>query len=272
MNTEYKYEQLKINLKSMKNLIVAFSGGVDSTFLLKVAHDVQGNKLLAVTAKSSMYPEREFREALDFILNEEIEHRVLESEELDIEGFSDNPLNRCYLCKKELFNKIKRIAALDGYEFIAEGSNYDDLNDYRPGQKAIEELDIVSPLRDVKLTKREIRILSKEMGLKTWDKPSFACLASRFPYGVKITKEKLKIIDEAEEFLINLGFKQVRVRYHEDIARIELNDDDFNRILDGELRLKIHSKLKDLGFLYVSLDLKGYRTGSMNESFHMNIF
>lgn len=229
------------------------------------AHDVLGNKVLAVTARSAAFPERELKDAENFASNYGIPFKTIISEELNVEGFAENPPNRCYLCKKELFSKIKRIAEDEGYKFVVEGSNYDDLGDYRPGLKAIEELEIVSPLREVGLTKAEIRKLSKEMGLKTWDKPSFACLSSRFPYGERITEEKLKRVDKAEQFLIDLGFKQVRVRYHGNLARIEVADEDFGRFMDKQIRNSVYSKFKELGFVYVSLDLMGYRTGSMNE-------
>lgn len=260
-----KLEVLKNQLKAMERVVIAFSGGVDSSFLLKVAHDVLGEGVLAVTASSATFPEREFKEALDFAYKYGIGHRVIKSEELEIEGFSENPLNRCYLCKKELFMKIKQLAEEEGYKFVAEGSNYDDLNDYRPGMKAISELGVVSPLRDAGITKEEIRQYSKEMGLKTWDKPSFACLSSRFPYGEKITVEKLQMVDKAEQFLLDLGFKQVRVRYHGSVARIEATDGDFEKFMAKEIRDAIYIKYKELGFIHVSLDLQGYRTGSMNE-------
>lgn len=263
-----KLEALKNLLKSMESVVIAFSGGVDSSFLAKVAHEVLGDKVLAITARSSMYPEREFNEAVQFAAQYGIPHRVIVSEELEVEGFSDNPLNRCYLCKHELFRKIKKLAEEEDFKFVAEGSNYDDLTgDYRPGLQAVSELGVVSPLKEVKLTKDEIRFLSKEMGLPTWNKPSFACLASRFPYGEKITKEKLEMVGKAEQFLIDLGFKQIRVRYHGNVARIETNENDFDRFLEKRTREAIYSRLKELGFLYVALDLKGYRTGSMNESF-----
>ncbi len=267
MCLETKLERLKSELFKMEKVIVAFSGGVDSSFLLKVAHEVLGENVLAVTAKSSTYPEREFNEAVKFAADYGIPHRVIISEELELEGFSENSLNRCYLCKQELFNKIRQLAIDEGYKFIAEGSNKDDLGDYRPGLQAVSELGIASPLRESGLSKNEIRLLSKEFGLKTWDKPSFACLSSRFPYGERITAQKLQMVDKAEQFLIDLGFKQIRVRHHGSVARIEVEDIDFDRLLDKQMRNVVYTRLKEFGYVHVALDLKGYRTGSMNEGF-----
>jgi uncharacterized protein len=244
-----KLEKLKNMLKEMERVVVAFSGGVDSSFLLKVAHEVLGENVLAVTARSSTYPEREFNEALKFAADYGIPHRVIISEELEVEGFSENPLNRCYLCKQELFNKIKQIAIDEGYKFIAEGSNKDDLGDYRPGLQAISELGIVSPLRSSELSKNDIRLLSKELGLKTWNKPSFACLSSRFPYGERITPEKLQMVDKAEQFLIDLGFRQIRVRHHGSVARIEVEERDLERFLDKKIRSVVYTRLKELGYV-----------------------
>lgn len=265
MNTSEKYEHLKSSLKSLESVAVAFSGGVDSSFLLKVAHDVLGDKVLAVTARSATYPEREFREAVQFADSYGIRQKVITSEELDVEGFSQNPVNRCYLCKNELFTKIKEIAVSQNIRYIAEGSNYDDIGDFRPGLKAVAELGVVSPLREAGLTKDEIRELSRQMGLSTWDKPSFACLSSRFPYGEEITREKLKMVDDAEQLLLDLGFRQVRVRHHGEIARIEVYEEEIPRLLDKDMREKINSEFRKIGFIYTALDLKGYRTGSMNE-------
>ncbi len=266
MNIYEKLEVLKNNLKSLGSLAVAFSGGVDSSFLLKVASDVLGENVLAVTARSSTFPEREYNEAVEFVKQYGIRHQTIVSEELEVEGFSDNPKNRCYLCKSELFAKIIDIAKENNIEYVTEGSNQDDLGDYRPGLQAIEELKVVSPLREAGLTKAEIRILSKELGLKTWNKPSFACLSSRFPYGEKITKEKLEMVDKAEQFLLDLDFKQVRVRHHGEVARIEVNEEEIVRLLDKEIRHKIQQRFKEIGFAYAALDLRGYRTGSMNET------
>lgn len=266
MDINNKLELLKEIIIQKGKLAVAFSGGVDSTFLLKVAHDLLKDNVIAVTARSSTYPEREFREAVNFTKALGIKHITIVSEELDIEGFSDNPANRCYFCKKELFTKIQHLAAENGIKVIAEGTNMDDLSDYRPGMAAVKELSIISPLREAGLTKNDIRSLSKEMGLSTWDKPAFACLASRFPYGNKITGKKLEMVDRAEQFLLDLGFKQVRVRHHGDVARIEVSLHERSKFFNEGLLDSIYNKFKEIGFTYTAFDLKGYRTGSMNET------
>lgn len=266
MELDEKLTKLRDGLRSMEKAAVAFSGGVDSTFLLKIAHDVLGENVIAVTARSSTYPEREYKEAAGFIKGLGIKHITIVSEELEIEGFSKNPENRCYFCKKELFSKIVELAAQNGISHIVDGSNIDDLGDYRPGMTALSELGISSPLREAGMTKEDIRTLSKEMGLPTWDKQPFACLASRFPYGHEITREKLEMVDKAEQFLLDLGLRQVRVRHHGDIARIEVSASERSRFFDEGIMDGVHSRLKDIGFKYVALDLKGYRTGSMNET------
>ncbi len=259
-----KYDDLKEYIKSLGSVAVAFSGGVDSTFLLKTAHDVLGDNCVAITARSCSFPQRELNEAKAFCEKEGIKHIIIESEELSIDGFAQNPKNRCYLCKTELFTKMRKAAAELGIENIAEGSNIDDNGDYRPGLIAVKEQNIKSPLRHAELTKNEIRELSKNLGLDTWDKQSFACLSSRFVYGETITEEKLGMVDKAEQYLLDLGFTQVRVRVHGDMARIEINKNEFPKIL--EKSDSVYDYLKSLGFTYVSLDLGGYRTGSMNET------
>lgn len=266
MEVYEKLEKLKLIIGKTKGMAVAFSGGVDSTFLLKVAHDVLNDGVVAVTARSSTYPEREFREAVNFAGNHGVRLVVITSEELEIEGFADNPVDRCYYCKHELFTKILEVAKGNGIKFVADGSNVDDLGDYRPGMKAVKELGVMSPLREAGMTKEDIRILSREMGLPTWDKPAFACLSSRFPYGHKITKEKLDMVDKAEQYLLNIGFKQVRVRHHGDIARIEVSGNERSKFFDSEMMDKVYNRFKEIGFAYAALDLKGYRTGSMNET------
>ena len=263
-----KMECLKRYLVSLKSVAVAFSSGVDSTFLLKAAHEVLGDRVIAVTAKSCSFPKRELEEAKAFCKKEGIRHFICESEELEIEGFSKNPVNRCYLCKRELFEKIGEIAAENHIENIAEGSNLDDNGDYRPGLQAVAELDIKSPLRYAGMTKEDIRRLSRELGLATWNKQSFACLSSRFVYGEDITREKLSMVDRAEQLLLDMGFHQIRVRIHDKIARIEILPEDFEKLLQPEIREKVISEFRSCGFSYVTMDLQGYRTGSMNETLH----
>jgi uncharacterized protein len=264
---DQKYETLKEYLSELGGVAVAFSGGVDSTFLLKTAHDTLRDRAIAVTARSCSFPERELKEAVSFCEREHIRHVICDSEELDIDGFSANPANRCYLCKNELFTKIWAIAREHRLEHVAEGSNMDDNGDYRPGLIAVQEQGVKSPLRRAELTKDEIRTLSRRLGLPTWDKPSFACLSSRFPYGENITRSSLHMIDQAEQFLLDLGFRQVRVRHHGNLARIETDETGFALLSERGVREKIHNTFKQLGFTYISLDLLGYRTGSMNETF-----
>lgn len=266
MNENEKLQVLKEYIRGLGSLAVSFSGGVDSTFLLKVAVDVLGENVIAVTAKSSTYPEREFKEAEAFTNKIGVKHIIIISEELEIEGFSENPVNRCYFCKHELFGKVVEVAKQNGMKYVADGSNIDDLGDYRPGMQAVKELQVVSPLKIAEMTKADIRKLSKEMGLATWNKQAFACLASRFPYGQKITKEKLDMIDKAEQFLLDMDFRQVRVRHHGDLARIEVDGQEISRFFNEDLMGIVYAEFKKIGFTYVSLDMKGYRTGSMNET------
>ncbi|MGE5677017.1 MAG: ATP-dependent sacrificial sulfur transferase LarE [Pseudomonadota bacterium] len=257
-----KLNELKTILKRTDGAVIAFSGGVDSTLLLKVAHEVLGDKAYAVTAHSETYPRRELEEARQFTEAQGIKHIVIETLELEIEGFADNPPDRCYYCKHELFSKLTKIAEENGLKYVLDGSNYDDRNDHRPGMRAARQLGVLSPLKEAGLTKDDIRELSREYGLSTWDKPSFACLSSRFPYGTRITPEKVEVIGEAEDFIRDLGFRELRVRHHDSIARIEVAKADLGRIV--AYADQITEKLKSLGFLYVTLELSGYKTGSMN--------
>ena len=261
-----KYSILLEILKSCGSLAVAFSGGVDSAFLLYAAKEALGEKVLALTGKAEMVPEREISEALLFCEKYGIRQRVINLKALESEAFVENPPERCYICKKMIFEGFILAAKEEGYDCLAEGSNVDDQGDYRPGLKALKELKIMSPLKEAGLGKSDIRELSRQFGLPTWDKPSYACLASRFPYGERISAEKLRMVEFAEQFLRDKGFNQLRVRIHGNIARIELPSGDFGSFTDEKLRTEIYDEFKKLGFAYTALDLRGYRSGSMNET------
>jgi uncharacterized protein len=266
MTLQDKYERLKKIIEEMGSIVIGFSGGVDSTLLLKVAHDILKDKVIAVIGKSETYPEEEFNEAIKFAEFIGARYKIVTTEETDNLKFAENPPDRCYYCKTELFSKLKEIAEAEGIRWIADGTNADDVKDFRPGLRAVKENNIRSPLLEAGLTKNEIRELSRLLGLTTWDKPSFACLSSRFPYGMPIDREKLKKIDKAESFLRKLGLKVFRVRLiDENTVRIETGKEEFKKFFEDDFRVKVVNELKNLGFIYITLDLEGYRTGSMNE-------
>ena len=261
-----KYEQLSELIGGMGRTLIAFSGGVDSTFLAKVAYAVLDRDAVAVTALSPTYPATELEEAKLYAAEIGIEHRLIETHELEKEEYAVNNPDRCFHCKKELFTEMQVIAEEEGFDTIVYGGIMDDLGDHRPGMEAAELLNARAPLVEAELQKHEIRQLSKELGLPTWDKPAGACLASRIPYGMRVTLEKLHEVDQAEHFLHRLGFRMVRVRHHGDIARIEAPPEDLPRLFENDVHTQIVAALKEVGFKYVALDMQGYRTGSLNET------
>ncbi len=265
MTIEQKWSRLKEILAEMRCAIVAYSGGVDSSLLLRASAEVMGPRVIAVTADSETYPPGELAEAREFARSLGVVHRILRTDELSSENFASNPHDRCYFCKKELFGKLKQMAEAENIPAILDGSNLDDLKDYRPGSKAAGEFGVRSPLREAGFTKDDVRACARMLGLPVWDKPSLACLSSRIPYGTRITPQLLKIIQSAEDHLRVLGFRQVRVRHHGETARIEIDRDDFNILLKPETSRKIVEAFKHLGYTYICLDLEGYRTGSLNE-------
>ena len=262
---QHKMEKLKSILKEMGSVLVAFSGGVDSSFLLAAAAEAVSDKVVAATAQSELYPEEELRQACDFAQRIGARHIVFESDELGAPNFADNPPDRCYFCKKELFSKLREIAAQEDISWVVHAAQVDDLSDHRPGFRAAEELGVRAPLIEAGLTKDDVRAISKQWGLETWDKPAMACLASRFPYGDRITADKLHQVAAAEQTLRQMGFRRFRVRHHDQVARIELPIDQLPNLLEESRRAQIVDDLRALGFAYVTVDLDGYRTGSMNE-------
>jgi len=265
ISTEEKVAWLKEVLAGLGSVVVAHSGGVDSTFLLKMCHDVLEDNVLAVTAVSPTHPSREVSRAREIARSLSVKHLVIETKEMENQSFVANSPERCYHCKLELFCELKRIAGEHGMSGVVDGSNLDDIGDYRPGMRAAEEMGVRRPLQESELTKDEIRLLSKEMGLPTWNEPSLACLASRFPYGTPIEEHSLAMVEEGEAFLHSLGIGQLRLRHHDETARIEVEPQDMPLLFDEGNRRRVVAHLKELGYLYITLDLVGYRTGSMNE-------
>ena len=265
MTVEEKLSKLKEIVSELKSVVVAFSGGVDSTLVAKVYYDILKDNAMAVTARSETYPDFEFKEAQKLAKEIGIKHLVIDTSELAIEGFADNPPDRCYLCKTELFEKLKVIAKQYDFLNVADGANLDDTQEFRPGLKASKELNVKSPLKESGMTKKDIREVSRMLNLPNWNKPAYACMSSRFPYGQSITEEKLRMVSEAEKYLRNLGLVQFRVRHHETIARIEALPEDIHILANSPTREELLCKFKEIGFTYVTLDLEGYRSGSMNE-------
>lgn len=266
MEVSKKLEKLKARLLELESVAVAYSGGVDSNFLLKVAKDTLGDNVIAVTLHAMMHSQREIEEAKQYANKFNVKHIVVNVDNFEVKEFIENNPDRCYHCKKAVFNTVKSVASKHNIKYVVDGTNLDDLGDYRPGLKALQELNIISPLKECDLTKEDIRFLSKEMSLETFNKPAFACLATRIPYGVKITKEVLRKIEKSEEYLVGLGFEQFRVRVHENIARIEIGKDEIHKFFSKDLLVKTNNKLKEIGFEYVTLDMAGYEMGSMNKA------
>jgi len=267
MTTADRLEKLKGILRDMEKVVVAYSGGVDSAFLLKIAADTLGtDHVMAILAISPTYPSREYNRALETASSIGVRVEIIHTKEADDPRFKNNPIDRCYFCKHELFSRIAEYIATGDFKNMVDGSNMDDLSDHRPGKKALKEKDIRSPLQEAGLSKQEIRDLSLRLGLPTWNKDALACLSSRFPYGENIDLKKLQMVDAAENFLADLGFKNIRARHEKDSIRIEVTPSQIKLFTDDILRQKVLTKMKELGYHYISLDLEGYRQGSLNES------
>lgn len=265
MDIKEKLKKLQDTVKTLESVVVAFSGGVDSSLAAKICYDVLGEKALAVTARSETYPAYEYEEAKKIAKEIGIAHMTIDTSELGIEGFANNPPNRCYFCKSELFGKLREIAKEKSYKNVVDGANLDDTAEYRPGLDAARELHVRSPLKECGLRKADIRQISKYLNLSNWDKPAYACMSSRFPYGEPITEEKLTLVAAAEAYLRSIGLKQFRVRHHNTIARIEALAEDIPLLLKNDRRKELVKKFKEIGYTYVTLDMEGYRSGSMNE-------
>jgi pyridinium-3,5-biscarboxylic acid mononucleotide sulfurtransferase len=264
-DTDAALEELRRVIRAMGSVLVAYSGGVDSTLVAAVAHAELGDKTLAVTAQSEMYPEHQLQDAKRTAKRIGIRHKVITTSELAIEHFSENPPNRCYYCKRELFGHMRELAEREGFAEVMDGANADDPLDHRPGLRATEELGVRSPLREAGIGKELVRAISRKLGLPTWSKPAFACFASRFPYGLHITQERINMVRRAEEYLRSLGLTQYRVRHHDTIARIEAPAEEIEQLARPDVRAKLVAEFKRIGYTYVTLDLQGFRSGSMNE-------